>query len=376
MAITNKLIYFDNNSTTQVDEQVLDAMLPYFRENYGNAASSAHAFGWVAKAAVEQASKQLASFINCEPEELIYTSGATESVNLAIKGIFEAYKTKGNHIITCLTEHKAVLDTCATLEKKGAEITYLGVDKEGLIDLDALVAAIKPTTIMVCIMAANNETGVLQAIENIAEICRKNDVIYFSDATQFAGKLRCDVKDLGIACMAFSAHKLNGPKGVGALYVSRKNPRVNLIEQINGGGHQQAKRSGTLNVPAIVGFGKAVEINNADHWENSSHISKLKNYFEHQLLDIDALRINGSTKHRLYNTSNMTFPSSKKISILYSRFAFSSGSACASGSTEPSHVLKAMGVGDEDIKNTYRFSFSKYNSLDEVKQVVEAIKLL
>ena len=376
MVMINNLIYFDNNATTKVDKEVTETIVPFFDQNYGNAASKLHAFGWVAQAAVESATKQIAHLINCEESELIFTSGATESVNLALKGIFEAYKSKGNHIITCKTEHKAVLDTCLYLEDHGAKITYLNVDKEGLIDLEELKAAIEPATILVSIMSANNETGVIQPIEKIAEICNDKNVLFFCDATQFVGKERCDVAELGIHCMAFSAHKMYGPKGIGALYVRRKNPRVNLIEQINGGGHQNGKRSGTLNVPLIAGFGKAAELFEQNFWEMGSHVSKLKNYFEHQLLDIEGLRINGSTKHRLYNTSNLTFPETKKISSLANKFAFSSGSACASANPEPSHVLSAMGLGAEEIKNSFRFSFGKNNTLDEVKLFVEEIKKL
>ena len=376
MVMINNLIYFDNNATTKVDKEVIETIVPFFDQNYGNAASKLHAFGWVAQASVETATKQIAHLINCEESEIIFTSGATESINLALKGIFEAYKSKGNHIITCKTEHKAVLDTCLYLEGQGAEITYLNVDKEGLIDPLELKDAIKPTTILVNIMAANNETGVIQPIEKIAEICNDKDVLFFCDATQFVGKERCDVAELGIHCMAFSAHKIYGPKGIGALYVRRKNPRVNLIEQINGGGHQNGKRSGTLNVPLIAGFGKAAELFEQNFWDIGSHVSKLKNYFEHQLLDIEDLRINGSTKHRLYNTSNLTFPQTKKITSLLNKFAFSSGSACASANPEPSHVLTAMGLSEEEIKNSFRFSFGKNNTLDEVKLLVEEIKKL
>lgn len=348
-------------------------MLPYFTETYGNATSKLHAQGWIAKAAVENATGQLAKLINCEEEELIFTSGATEAVNLAIKGIFEAYQTKGKHIITCKTEHKAVLDTCAYLQTKGAEVTLLDVNREGLIDLEDLEKAIKPQTILVSVMAANNETGVMQPLEQIAEICNKHKVIFFSDATQYVGKERCDVQDKGIHCMAFSAHKMYGPKGIGALYVRRKNPQINLVEQIHGGGHQNQRRSGTLNVPLIVGFGKAAQLCIENYWEYSAHVSKLKNYFEHQLLDIEGLRINGTTRSRLYTTSNLTFPEKIKITSLLTKYAFSSGSACGSNLPEPSHVLKAMGLKDEEIKNTFRFSFGVYNTLEEVKLLTEEI---
>ena len=369
-------IYLDNNSTTPMDPRVLEAMTPYFLNHYGNAASRNHPFGWEAEEAVDYAREQVAKLIGADPKEIIFTSGATEGDNLGIKGIYEMYASKGNHIITCKTEHKAVLDTCLYLEGQGAEITYFDVDKEGLIDPEELKDAIKPTTILVSIMAANNETGVIQPTEKIAEICNDKDVLFFCDATQFVGKERCDVAELGIHCMAFSAHKMYGPKGIGALYVRRKNPRVNLIEQINGGGHQNGKRSGTLNVPLIAGFGKAAELFEQNFWDIGSHVSKLKNYFEHQLLDIEGLRINGTTKHRLYNTSNLTFPQTKKITSLLNKFAFSSGSACASSNPEPSHVLTAMGLSEEEIKNSFRFSFGKNNTLDEVKLLVEEIKKL
>ncbi|MCE3259674.1 MAG: cysteine desulfurase [Bacteroidetes bacterium] len=369
----NNLIYFDNNATTRVHDEVVKTMLPYFTENYGNAASRMHAHGWIAQAAVETAANQVAAMIQCEPSEIVFTSGATESVNLAIKGIFEAYRSKGNHIITCKTEHKAVLDVCDYLSGHGAEITYLDVDREGLIDTEELKAAITPRTILVSIMAANNETGVIQPLEKIGEICREHKVIFFSDATQFVGKQRCDVNELGVHCMAFSAHKFYGPKGIGALYIRRKDPRVNIIEQMHGGGHQNHKRSGTLNVPLIAGLGKAAELFKENHWDNSTHVSKLKNYFEHQLLDIEGLRINGSTRSRLYTTSNLTFPQGMKVASLASRFAFSSGSACSSGNPEPSHVLKAMHLTDEEIKNSFRFSFGIYNTLEEVKLCVEEI---
>jgi cysteine desulfurase len=369
----SNLIYADNNATTRVDDDVLKAMLPYFSEIYGNAASRMHAQGWLADAAVETAKSQIASMLNCEPAEIIFTSGATEAVNLALKGIYEAYLTKGNHIITCKTEHKAVLDTCAYLQTKGAEITYLNVDRQGLIDLQELKDAIRNTTIAVSIMAGNNETGVIQPIEEIATICNEHKIIFFSDATQYVGKERCDVHEKGFHCLAFSAHKMYGPKGIGALYVRRKNPRVNLIEQIHGGGHQNKRRSGTLNVPLIVGFGKAAEIFASNYWDRGTHVSKIKNYFEHQLLDIDGLRINGTTRSRLYNTSNLTFPSDINLLPLLNKFAFSSGSACSSGLPEPSHVLQAMGLTDEEIKNTFRFSFGIYNTEEEIKLLVSEI---
>jgi cysteine desulfurase len=370
----NDLIYFDNNSTTQVDERVVNAMLPYFTHVYGNASSRLHPYGWQAQAAIEKASHQIASFINAEDSEIVFTSGATEAINLAIKGIAEAYKSKGNHIITVKTEHAAVLDVCLYLEKQGFEITYLSVDREGLIDITELENAIKSTTILVSVMLANNETGVLQPIEQIGELCKQKEVLFFSDGTQHVGKLNVDVNELNVDVLAFSAHKFYGPKGIGALYVRRKNPRVNLISQIHGGGHQNNKRSGTLNVPLIVGLGEACAIAQTEMWDTSVHVSKLKNFFEHQLLDIEGLRINGSTKHRLFNTSNIMFPTSINLNKLSTKFAFSSGSACASAKTEPSHVLKAMQLDEMDIKQSYRFSFGKYNTLEEIKAFLTVLK--
>jgi cysteine desulfurase len=368
-----ELIYFDNNATTRVDDAVVEAMLPFFTTYYGNASSKLHAFGWQAEAAVEQAREQVAALIHCEPGELVFTSGATESCNLAIKGIFEAYKTKGDHIITVRTEHKAVLDVCAFLEKQGAKVTYLNVDREGVIDLQELENAISDKTILVSVMAANNETGVIQDIERIGEICRERKIVFFSDATQYVGKIRCDVQEQNIHCMAFSAHKFHGPKGIGVLYMRRKDPRVNVLAQIHGGGHQNNVRSGTLNVAGIVGLGKASEIAARDYWDINTHVSKIKNYFEHRLLDLEGLTINGTTRSRLYNTSNIKFPQGLDLKPMLSQFAFSAGSACTSNEASPSHVLKAMGMSDEEVKSSFRFSFSKFNSEDEVRALLSLI---
>ncbi len=371
----NKCYYFDNNASTKTDPRVLESMLPYFSEVYGNASSRLHPFGWMAKAAVEKGISQLANLINCSEDELIITSGATEAINLALFGIFEAYQAKGNHIITVKTEHKAVLDTCEVLQEKGAEITYLNVDPEGLIDLEELKNSIKSNTILISVMAANNETGVLQDLEKIAVLCREHGILFFSDGTQFVGKMRCDVKELGIHAMAFSAHKFYGPKGVGALYLCRKKPRLNLEAQIFGGGHQNGFRSGTLNVPGIVGMGMAAELAVNLYWEDSANISALRGGFEHQLLDIEGLRINGSTRTRLYTTSNILFPPQMDLRPLFPKFAFSSGAACSSAEAEPSHVLKAMGIQENEIKNSYRFSFGKFNTTDERDELLKALFL-
>jgi len=365
------LTYLDYNATTPVDKRVLDEMLPYFSEHFGNASSNTHAFGWHAKAAVEKARQQVAGFLGSEINEIVFTSGATEAVNMAIKGVFEAYKTKGNHIITCKTEHKAVLDTCAYLEELGATVTYLNVDREGRMDLDELKSSFTPNTILVAVMAANNETGVLQDLEKIAEITHQHNALFFSDATQLAGKLPIDVNEMGMDLCCISAHKLYGPKGIGALYVRRKDPRVSLIPLMHGGGHEGGKRSGTLNVTGIVGLGKACEIARAEFWDNNTHISKIRGYMEHQLLEIPDLRINGSTRYRLYNTSNLYFPKLKDGSTLFSciknEYAVSLGSACTSAQAEPSYVLMSMGLLKEEAENCIRISLSIKNTFEEVE---------
>lgn len=371
------MTYLDYNATTPVDERVLAEMLPFFSKHFGNAHSSTHEFGWYANGAIEKARQQVANLIEAEPSEIIFTSGATEGINMALKGIFEAYKSKGNHIITTQTEHKAVLDTCDYLKELGAEITYLKVDREGRIDLDELKASFTSKTILVSIIAANNETGVLQDLEKISEMTHQHETLFFSDTTQLAGKLPIDVNDMGIDVCCISGHKLFAPKGVGALYVRRKNPRVNLIPLFHGGSQEHGKRSGTLNVPSIVGLGKACEIAKADFWENNAHISKIRGYLEHQLLEVPELRINGSTRYRLYNTANIYFPKLKNgdriFSHLKSKYAVSLGSACTSVTTETSHVLKAMGLSKEEAENCIRFSLSAYNTKEEMEGLVNFI---
>ncbi len=371
------MIYLDYNSTTPVDERVLAEMLPFFTEHFGNASSNTHTLGWYAQGAVEKARQQVANFIGAENSEIVFTSGATEAINMALKGVFEAYQSKGNHIITCKTEHKAVLDTCAYLEEKGAIVTYLNVDREGRIDLDELKESFKDKTILVAIMAANNETGVLQDLEKIAEITHQHESIFFSDTTQLAGKLPIDVNEMGLDMCCISAHKLYGPKGVGALYVRRKDPRVSLIPLFHGGGHENHKRSGTLNVAGIVGLGKACEIAKSDFWDDNMNISKMRGHLEHQLLEISELRINGSTRYRLYNTSNLYFPKLKDGSSVFShiknQYAVSLGSACTSANAEPSHVLMAMGLEKEESENCIRFSFGKKSQKEEVEKLAKLI---
>lgn len=371
------MIYLDYNSTTPVDERVLAEMLPYFTEHFGNASSNTHPLGWFAQGAIDKARQQVANFIGAESSEIVFTSGATEAINMALKGVFEAYQSKGNHIITCKTEHKAVLDTCAYLEEKGAIVTYLNVDREGRIDLDELKESFTDKTIIVAIMAANNETGVLQDLEKISEITHQHDAIFFSDTTQMAGKLPIDVNEMGLDLCCISAHKLYGPKGIGALYIRRKNPRVNLVPLFHGGGHENGKRSGTLNVTGIVGLGKACEIAQTEFWDNNMHISKVRGYLEHQLLEIPGLRINGSTRYRLYNTSNIYFPSLKDGSSIFSKiknqYAVSLGSACTSAHSEPSHVLMAMGIDKLESENCIRFSFGKKSQKEEVEELAKLI---
>lgn len=372
-----KFIYLDHNATTPVDPEVLEAMTPFFSEFYGNAASNSHPMGWQAEGAVDAARTQVADFIGAQKEEIVFTSGSTESCNLALKGVFEKYHAKGSHIITVATEHKAVLDTCRYLETKGANVTYLPVTPEGLIQLEDLRAAINKKTILVAVMLANNETGVIQPLKEISKIVHEAGSILFCDATQAAGKMSVDVNDLGVDMLCISAHKFYGPKGVGALYVRRKNPRVSLEALVHGGGHERDLRSGTLNVPGIVALGKACQIANAQLWDNNTHVSVLRAAIEHQLLDIPGVRINGSTKFRLYNTANICFTGRSAASIISkinNRVCVSAGSACSSALAQPSHVLKAMSLPEEDAYASIRFSVGKNNTRDEIEETIELIK--
>ncbi len=370
-----KPIYLDYNATTPVDKRILETMLPYFTEKFGNASSRTHAFGWIAEDAVKTAREQTARLINCTAQEIVFTSGATEAINLAIKGVWENYQTKGRHIITVKTEHKAVLDTCRALERKGAEITYLSVNREGLIDLDELKNALTPQTILTAVMHVNNETGVMQPIKQIAELVHSSNSIFMSDATQAVGKINCDVEEDDIDLMCMSAHKIYGPKGAGALYVRRKNPRVTLFAQMDGGGHERGLRSGTLNVTGIVGLGKACEIADQEMWDDAARISRLRTKLEQHLCDLDNVFINGSTRHRLFNTTNITFQGIRAENLITKlpSIAIAMGSACSSAIAEPSHVLKAMGLSDEDSYSSIRFSLGKYTSDSEINEVIEAV---
>ena len=372
----NNLLYLDYNSTTPVDARVVQAMLPFFTEQFGNAASSNHRYGWQAQEAVTIAREQIGNLIGAVKEEIVFTSGATESINLAIRGVVEAYASKGNHIITCATEHRAVLDTCKSIEKKGIEVTVLPVNKQGFIDLDELTKSIKPTTILICIMFANNETGVLQPIEKIGKIAKEKKVLFFCDATQSVGKIHTNVIKDNIDLMAFSAHKLYGPKGCGALYIRRKNPRVSLKEQITGGGHERNFRSGTLNVPGIVGFGKAAEFCMLEMEVEASRLLLLRDKFEKVLLTKNLITINGDVTNRLAHVSNLCFNMPNGASLLASiskLMAVSSGSACSSSSTEPSHVLKAMSLTDEASKSSIRFSLGRFTTKAEMDWAGEQI---
>ncbi len=369
-------IYLDNNATTPMDPRVLEAMTPYFLEHYGNAASRNHPFGWEAEEAVDYAREQVAKLIGADPKEIIFTSGATEADNLGIKGVFEMYASKGNHIITATTEHKAVLDTCKHIEKSGGEVTYLQVQPDGLIDLKELEAAIKPTTILISIMYANNEIGTVMPMKEISAIARKHGVLLFTDGTQAVGKIPVDVNKDGIDLMAFTGHKMYGPKGVGALYVRRKNPRVKVTAQMDGGGHERGMRSGTLNVPGIVGFGKACELCMLEMEADTKRVSKLRDKLETALLLLEEAYVNGSREHRLPHVANISFKHVEGEGLLMGfnkNIALSSGSACTSASLEPSYVLKALGLGDDLAHSSLRFGLGRFTTEEQIDYTVKAI---
>jgi len=369
-------IYLDHNATTPCDPRVVEAMIPYFTNSFGNAASRNHPFGWQAEEAVDYAREQVAKLIGADPKEIIFTSGATEADNLAIKGVFEMYASKGNHIITCNIEHKAVLDTCKHIEKEGGEVTYLKVNPDGLIDMKELEAAIKPTTILIAIMYANNEIGTVMPMKEISALAKKKGILVFSDATQAVGKIPVDVNKDGIDLMAFTAHKMYGPKGVGALYVRRKNPRVKVTAQMDGGGHERGMRSGTLNVPGIVGFGKACEICLNEMEEETKRISALRDKLEIALMKTEEAYINGSTQHRLPHVTNISFKYVEGEGLLMGfnkDIAVSSGSACTSASLEPSYVLKALGLVDDLAHSSLRFGLGRFTTEDQIDYTVEAV---
>lgn len=369
-------IYLDHNATTPCDPRVVEAMLPFFTNNFGNAASRNHPFGWQAEEAVDYAREQVAKLVSADPKEIIFTSGATEADNLAIKGVFEMYASKGNHIITCNIEHKAVLDTCKHIEKEGGEVTYLKVKDNGLIDLAELEAAIKPTTILIAIMYANNEIGTVMPMKEISAIARKHGVLVFSDATQAVGKIPVNVNQDGIDLMAFTAHKMYGPKGVGALYVRRKNPRVKVTAQMDGGGHERGMRSGTLNVPGIVGFGKACEICMNEMEQEGNRLRALRDKLENALLQIEEAYLNGDKEHRLPHVSNISFKYVEGEGLMMGfnkNIALSSGSACTSASLEPSYVLKALGLGDDLAHSSLRFGLGRFTTEEQIDYTIRQV---
>ncbi len=372
----NLPVYLDHNATTPCDPRVVEAMIPYFTQSFGNAASRNHPFGWKAEEAVDYAREQVAKLIGADPKEIIFTSGATEGDNLGIKGVFDMYASKGNHIITCNIEHKAVLDTCKHIEREGGEVTYLDVKPNGLIDLQELEAAIKPTTILIAIMYANNEIGTIMPVREISAIARKHGVLFFTDGVQAVGKIPVDVNKDGIDIMAFTAHKMYGPKGVGALYVRRKNPRVKVTAQIDGGGHERGMRSGTLNVPGIVGFGKACEICMQEMESDTARIIKLRDKLENALLKVEESYLNGDKEQRLPHVTNISFKYVEGEGLMMGfnkNIALSSGSACTSASLEPSYVLKALGLGDDLAHSSLRFGLGRYTTEEQIDFTIEQV---
>jgi len=369
-------IYMDNHATSPMDPRVLEAMLPYFSQKFGNAASRNHSFGWEAEQAVENAREQIAKLIGATAKEIIFTSGATESDNLAIKGIAEMYKERGNHIITQVTEHKAVLDTCKRLEKYGYRVTYLPVKADGLIDMEDLRRAIDDKTILVSIMFANNEIGTIQPVAEIGKLCHEKGVIFHSDGVQALGKVPIDVNAMNIDVLSLTAHKLYGPKGVGALYVRRRNPRVQISALNDGGGHERGMRSGTLNVPSIVGFGKACEIAGQEMAAEAARLQTMRDYLRNKLeTALDYVEVNGSWEHRLPGNLNMSFVYVEGESLLMgiNDVAVSSGSACTSATLEPSYVLKALGLGDDVAHSSIRFGLGRFNTQAEVDYVADKV---
>jgi cysteine desulfurase len=369
-------IYLDYHATTPMDPRVLDAMLPYFTAHFGNAASRNHSFGWEAEKAVEHARKQIADLIGANSKEIIFTSGATESNNLAIKGVAEMYAEKGNHIVTVATEHKAVLDTCKKLEKQGFRVTYLTLAPDGLVTLDQIREAITDKTILVSIMYANNEIGVIQPIAEIGKLLHEKGILFHTDAVQAVGKVPVNVITDNIDLMSMTAHKMYGPKGVGALYVRRKSPRVQITAQMDGGGHERGMRSGTMNVPGIVGFGEAAELCRTEMAEESKRLSHLRDKLKYKLeKELDEVYVNGSFEHRLPHNLNMSFQYVEGESLLMgiNDIAVSSGSACTSATLEPSYVLKALGLGDDLAHSSIRFGLGRFTTEEEIDYTADKL---
>ena len=376
-------IYMDNHSTTPMDPRVLDAMLPYFIEKFGNAASRNHQFGWEAEEAVENARKQIARLIHCDAKEIVFTSGATESDNLALKGVVEMYKEKGDHVITCTTEHRAILDTCKSLEKRGIKVTYLPVEKDGRVNPDEVRKAITDKTILISVMLANNEIGTIHPIAEIGKIAKEKGILLHCDATQGVGKIPVDVEALKVDLMSFTSHKIYGPKGVGALYVRKKGPRVRLVPQIDGGGHERGMRSGTLPVPLIIGFGKACELCEQEMPAESKRIAAMRDRLQAQIMkDLDESYLNGHPTERLPHNLNISFAYVEGEALLMGvkEIALSSGSACTSATLEPSYVLRALGVGSDLAHSSIRFGLGRFTTDEEVdytaKRMVEAVRRL
>ncbi len=376
-------IFMDNHSTTPMDPRVLEAMLPYFTQKFGNSASRNHQFGWEAEEAVENARKQIAKLIHCDAKEIVFTSGATESDNLALKGVVEMYKEKGDHVITCSTEHRAVLDTCKSLEKRGIKVTYLPVGKDGLVNPDDVRKAITDKTILISIMLANNEIGTIHPIAEIARIAKEKGILLHCDATQGVGKIPVDVETLKVDLMSFTAHKIYGPKGIGALYVRKKGPRVRLVPQIDGGGHERGMRSGTLPVPLVVGFGKACELCEQEMPTESKRTAALRDRLQAQIMgSLDECYLNGHPTQRLPHNLNISFAYVEGEALLMGvkEIALSSGSACTSATLEPSYVLRALGVGSDLAHSSIRFGLGRFTTAEEVdytaKRMVEAVKRL
>ena len=369
-------IYLDNNSTTPMDPRVLEAMLPFFNEKFGNAASRNHSFGWSAEEAVDYAREQVGRLIGSTSKEIIFTSGATEANNLAIKGVYEMYGSQGNHMITVTTEHKAVLDACKKVERMGGEVTYLSPNEDGLINLADIEAAITDKTILITVMYGNNEIGVVQDIKGISAIAKKNGILFHTDATQAVGKIPVDVQADGIDLLSFTAHKMYGPKGVGALYVRRKNPRVKVTSQMDGGGHERGMRSGTLNVPGIVGFGKACEICQNEMADEAVRLSAMRDRLEKELLTIEEAYVNGNPAHRLPHVANISFKFVEGEGLMMGTkdIAVSSGSACTSASLEPSYVLKSLGLDDELAHSSLRFGLGRFTTDEEIDFAIDHVK--
>jgi len=376
-------IFMDNHSTTQMDPRVLEAMVPYFIEKFGNAASRNHQFGWEAEEAVEVARAQIAKLIHCDPKELVFTSGATESDNLALRGVVEMYKDKGNHVITCMTEHRAVLDTCKALEKRGIAVTYLPVEKDGRVKPEEVRKAITDKTILISVMLANNEIGTIHPIAEIGKIAKEKGILFHCDATQGVGKIPVDVNQLGVDLMSFTAHKIYGPKGVGALYVRKKGPRVRLVPMIDGGGHERGMRSGTLPVPLIVGFGKACELCDQEMPAESKRIAAMRDRLQAQIMGaLDECYLNGHPTERLPHNLNISFAYVEGEALLMGvkEIALSSGSACTSATLEPSYVLRALGVGSDLAHSSIRFGLGRFTTDEEVdytaKRMIAAVTRL